>query len=83
MLRAKTIAWARGDNSLPCGLTFYVSDERLSLQQCPVLIGVELARINDDRLGALVREGFLLVTAKDRRARTAKPSRRRTGATTP
>jgi len=46
-------------------------------------IGVEMARIDDDRLGALVREGFLLVTAKDRRARTGKPSRRRTRATTP
>ncbi len=42
-------------------------------------IGVELARIDDDRLGALVREGFLLVTAKDRRPRTGKVSRRRTG----
>jgi hypothetical protein len=42
-------------------------------------IGVEMARIDDDRLGALVREGFLVVTAKDRRPRTGKVSRRRAG----
>jgi hypothetical protein len=33
-------------------------------------VGVELARVDDDQLGALIREAFRLMTVKD------KPSRR-------
>lgn len=40
-------------------------------------IGVELARIDDDRLGSLIREAFNLVSAKDRQAGTRKSSTRR------
>jgi hypothetical protein len=41
-------------------------------------IGVELARIDDDWLGSLVREAFQLIAAKDRKAepRTSSPRRR-------
>ena len=35
-------------------------------------VGVELARVNDEQLGALLREAFRLMTAK-----TAKPSARK------
>lgn len=40
-------------------------------------IGVELARIDDDGLGSLIREAFNLVSAKDRQAGTRKSSTRR------
>ena len=40
-------------------------------------IGVELARIDDDRLGALIREAFHLMAAKDRRAAPRQSSKRR------
>jgi hypothetical protein len=43
-------------------------------------IGVELSRVDDDRLGSLIREAFHLIVAKDRAAGSAKLSkRRRTG----
>ena len=32
-------------------------------------VGVELSRVDDDQLGALIREAFNLMAAKDRRAR--------------
>jgi hypothetical protein len=35
-------------------------------------IGVELSRVDDEQLGALVREAFQLVTAKDRKPATAR-----------
>jgi len=40
-------------------------------------IGVEMARIDDDRLGALIREAFHLMVAKDRRPAPRKSSKRR------
>ncbi len=41
-------------------------------------IGVEMRKIDDDRLGALIREAFILISAKDRRAGRAKsPGRSR------
>jgi hypothetical protein len=39
-------------------------------------IGVELSEIDDGRLGALIREAYHLIVARDRRAATG-PSRRR------
>ena len=33
-------------------------------------VGVELAKVDDDQLGALVREAFQLIAAKDRRPST-------------
>ena len=36
-------------------------------------VGVELANVDDDRLGSLVREAFQLMVAKDRRP--TRPSR--------
>ena len=41
-------------------------------------IGVEMAGIDDDWLGSLIREAFDLVAAKDRVAGPRKPSKRRT-----
>ena len=41
-------------------------------------IGVEMRKIDDDRLGSLIREAFILISAKDRRAGPGKSSRRRT-----
>jgi hypothetical protein len=38
-------------------------------------IGVELSRVDDGQLGALVSEAFLLMTAKDRKPATAARSR--------
>ena len=38
-------------------------------------IGVELSRVDDEQLGALVREAFQLITAKDRKPATAGRSR--------
>jgi hypothetical protein len=40
-------------------------------------IGVEMARIDDDRLGSLIREAFHLMVAKDRRAGPRKSAKRR------
>jgi len=40
-------------------------------------IGVEMARIDDDRLGSLIREAFNLMVAKDRGAGLRKSSKRR------
>src|SRR5262249_12343531 len=40
-------------------------------------VGIELAKVDDDQLGALVREAFQLMTAKDRAARPRKASARR------
>ena len=40
-------------------------------------IGVEMSRIDDDRLGSLIREGFHLMVAKDRGAGPRKSSTRR------
>src|SRR5262249_21899135 len=44
-------------------------------------VGIEMSRVDDDRLGAFIREAFSLMTAKDRAAgsqrRSAKPSRER------
>ena len=40
-------------------------------------IGVEMRKIDDDRLGSLIREAFLLISAKDRRAAPGKSSRQR------
>jgi hypothetical protein len=40
-------------------------------------IGVELSRVDDEQLGALVREAFQLITAKDRKPATAARSRKR------
>ncbi len=37
-------------------------------------VGVELALVDDDQLGALSREAFQLIAAKDLRRRTARPS---------
>jgi hypothetical protein len=39
-------------------------------------IGVELARIDDDRLGALIREAFQLIVAKNRRTKPPKSVKR-------
>jgi len=41
-------------------------------------IGVEMAGIDDDWLGSLIREAFELVAAKDRAAGPREPSKRRT-----
>ena len=38
-------------------------------------IGVELSRVDDEQLGALVREAFQLITAKDRKPAAAARSR--------
>jgi hypothetical protein len=40
-------------------------------------IGVEMSKVDDDRLGSLIREAFQIVAAKDRRAgsRTSSPRR--------
>jgi hypothetical protein len=35
-------------------------------------VGVELSKVDDDQLGALIREAFHLMTAKDRQARSRK-----------
>jgi hypothetical protein len=40
-------------------------------------IGVELSRVDDEQLGALVREAFQLIAAKDRRQGTRARSRLR------
>ena len=40
-------------------------------------IGVELSRVDDEQLGALVREAFQLITAKDRKPATTARSRKR------
>jgi hypothetical protein len=40
-------------------------------------IGVEMARIDDDRLGSLIREAFHLMVAKDRGTGPGKSSTRR------
>jgi hypothetical protein len=40
-------------------------------------IGVELVRIDDDRLGSLIREAFHLIAAKDRGAGSRGSSKRR------
>ena len=40
-------------------------------------IGVEMAGIDDDWLGSLIREAFQLTTAKDRRAGPRKSSKSR------
>jgi hypothetical protein len=40
-------------------------------------IGVEMARIDDDRLGSLIREAFQLIVAKDRGAGPRKSSKSR------
>ena len=39
-------------------------------------VGVELARVDDDQLGALVREAFQLIAAKEGGARSRKSTRR-------
>jgi len=39
-------------------------------------IGVELSKVDDDQLGALIREAFHLMTAKDRQAGSRKPADR-------
>ena len=41
-------------------------------------IGVEMSRVDDDRLGSLIREAFHLIAAKDRRAGSLKSSKHRT-----
>jgi hypothetical protein len=41
-------------------------------------IGVEMRQIDDDRLGSLIREAFILISAKDRRAGPGKSSRPQT-----
>ena len=43
-------------------------------------VGVELAKVDDDQLGALIREAFQLIAAKDRHAgprKSKSPARRR------
>jgi hypothetical protein len=40
-------------------------------------IGVELSKIDDDRLGSLIREAFNVISEKDRAAGAKKPSTRR------
>ena len=40
-------------------------------------IGVEMSKVDDDRLGSLIREAFHLMVAKDRRAGSLKSSKRR------
>jgi hypothetical protein len=40
-------------------------------------VGVELSKVDDDQLGALVREAFRLIAAKDRGAGSPKSSPRR------
>ena len=40
-------------------------------------VGVELSKVDDDQLGALIREAFQLIESKDRGARTRKPALRR------
>ena len=40
-------------------------------------VGVELSKVDDDQLGALIREGFRLVVAKDASGRSHRPSRGR------
>jgi hypothetical protein len=42
-------------------------------------IGVELSRVDDDQLGALIREAFKMVVAKDRATGSRKASIRRPG----
>src|SRR5262245_36008920 len=39
-------------------------------------VGVELSKVDDDQLGALIREAFHLMVAKDRRAVSRKSSKR-------
>ena len=39
-------------------------------------VGVELSKVDDDQLGALVREAFRLIDANDRRSRSRKSSPR-------
>ena len=39
-------------------------------------VGIELSKVDDDQLGALVREAFRLIDAKDRGARPRKSSTR-------
>jgi hypothetical protein len=39
-------------------------------------IGVELSRVDDDQLGALIREAFQLMAVKDRKARTKQRTAR-------
>jgi hypothetical protein len=39
-------------------------------------VGVELSKVGDDQLGALIREAFHLMTAKDRQAAGRKPAGR-------
>jgi hypothetical protein len=41
-------------------------------------VGVEVAKVDDDQLGALIREAFNLCSANDRRAATTKRRRRST-----
>ncbi|HEY7292830.1 MAG TPA: MmcQ/YjbR family DNA-binding protein [Vicinamibacterales bacterium] len=40
-------------------------------------VGVELAKVDDDQLGALVREAFQLIAAKDRKTVSRKSAARR------
>jgi hypothetical protein len=40
-------------------------------------VGVELSRIDDEWLETLIRSAFQLMTAKDREARSRRPSKRR------
>ena len=40
-------------------------------------IGVEMSKVDDDRLGSLIREAFHLIVAKHREAGSRKSSRRR------
>jgi len=44
-------------------------------------IGVELSKVDDEQLGALIREAFTLITAKDRKAvrKTTRGRRARSG----
>ena len=41
-------------------------------------VGVELSKVDDAQLGSLIREAFLLVSAKDSKAGSRKSSKRRT-----
>jgi hypothetical protein len=41
-------------------------------------VGVEVAKVDDEQLGALIREAFNLCSAKDRRAATTRRKRRTT-----
>ena len=40
-------------------------------------VGVELCRVDDDQLGALIREAFRLTAAKNTSSRASTPSKRR------